>query len=762
MTWKNIKLIMCREVRDQLRDRRMLFMIVVFPLLLYPLFGMSLVQVVQFVREQPTPILVMGTQELPDSPALLTGSQFDARYFDDPRQQKLLEVHLHSAADEEVAAEDNSAESNSPRQDRAELAREYLGGGKYQAVIVFPPGFSDRLQEFRESMKQLARGEESAAQADSSRQLPSPTVYFDTSSEKSRVTYSRTLRVLQKWSEAIGQENLKLSHLPVATMQPFLIGQEDVADSRHRDAAIWSKILPFLLLVWALTGAFYPAIDLCAGEKERGTLETLLVSPAQRTEIVWGKLFTVMIFSVMTSVLNLLSMSLTGTLVLRQLGAFGPPPLLTPVWLLFALLPVSALFSALCMALAAFARSTKEGQYYLMPLVTITLPLVVLPLSPGAELNLGHSLIPLSGIMLMLRSLMEGEFVKVLYFGPIVMSVTLFCCLMAIRWAVDQFNREGVLFRESERLDIKLWFQQLVRNRPMTPTAAMGLFCGMLILVIRFFLDMSGLAGQSVIQAALVLQLVAVLSPALFMTIMLTEDPKRALGLTWPGFRAIAVGGLLAFAINPVAVWIGEFIQRIYPVDPQILEVLSRGQRQVPLLAMFLVMSVVPAICEELAFRGFILSGLRHMGRKWWAILVSAFFFGAAHLMLQQSLSAAFIGVVIAYVAVQTGSILPCMFFHFVHNGMVWVLGMWLPQQAAGELSNPFFTLTNQGEWQYHFPAVVAGATVSAAILYWLHGRKYEKSAEEKLLDAIDHPVDRPAVEEPSLETELCSVQEDA
>ena len=72
--------------------------------------------------------------------------------------------------------------------------------------------------------------------------------------------------------------------------------------------------MPFLLLIWALTGAFYPAVDFCAGEKERGTLETLLTSPAERIEIVWGKLLTVMLFSMVTSVLNLLSMGITGSL----------------------------------------------------------------------------------------------------------------------------------------------------------------------------------------------------------------------------------------------------------------------------------------------------------------------------------------------------------------------------------------------------------------------------------------------------------------
>ncbi len=68
----------------------------------------------------------------------------------------------------------------------------------------------------------------------------------------------------------------------------------------------------------ALTGAFYPAVDLCAGEKERGTMETLLISPAKRSEIVLGKFFTVMLASILTAVLNLVSMGLTGSPARRR------------------------------------------------------------------------------------------------------------------------------------------------------------------------------------------------------------------------------------------------------------------------------------------------------------------------------------------------------------------------------------------------------------------------------------------------------------
>src|SRR5690606_22048616 len=181
-----------------------------------------------------------------------------------------------------------------------------------------------------------------------------------------------------------------------------------------------------------------------------------------------------------------------------------------------ALPPVSALFSALCLALAAFARSTKEGQYYLMPLMLVTMPLVMLPMSPGFELALGNSLIPVTGVMLLLRSVLEGNYWQALPYVPLVAGVTLICCLLAIRWAVDQFNSESVLFRESERLDLGLWLKHLLRDREDTPNVAAALFCGLLILLVQFFMNVTlapRMARASFIVVAMVTQLAAIATP---------------------------------------------------------------------------------------------------------------------------------------------------------------------------------------------------------------------------------------------------------
>ena len=208
---------------------------------------------------------------------------------------------------------------------------------------------------------------------------------------------------------------------------------------------------------------------------------------------------------------------------------FGPPPLLAIVWLLIG--PgagVGACSADLCLALAALARSSKEGQYYLMPLVLVTMPLTILPMSPGVELNLGNSLIPVTGIVLLLRTLLEGNYALAALYAPPVVAITLTCCLLAVRWAADQFNSESVLFRESERLDMGRWLRNLLRDRDDTPSVAEALACGVLILMIHFFMSLSlpPMHGfRDFVLLALVVQLVVILTPSLLMTTMLTRRP---------------------------------------------------------------------------------------------------------------------------------------------------------------------------------------------------------------------------------------------
>lgn len=734
MRWKNIRLLLFREARDQLRDRRTLFMIFVLPMLLYPLLGMSMFQVMQFVREQPTRVLLFGADQLPSSPQLVDGQQFAARWFSSPQQVGLLE--LVPAGDAEGIGEG-----------RTDLGQKAVEQGRFEAMVYFPHDFAQRLEAFQENLRER-RASQAEAQGEVL-EVPAPELYYNTAKEKSQLAYVRMSQILERWSDEIGRQNLASTNLPATTARPFELAEHDVAEATERDAAIWAKVLPFLLLIWALTGAFYPAIDLCAGEKERGTLETLLTSPAERSEIVWGKLLTVMLFSVATAVLNIASMGLTGTVVLSHLPQFGPPPALAPLWLTIALLPISAMFSALCLALAALARSSKEGQYYLMPLVVLTLPLVILPMAPGVELTLGNSLIPVTGVVLLLRSMLEGNYLQALPFVPPVVAVTMACCLLAIRWAVDQFNSESVMFRESERLDVALWMRHLRRDRRATPTVAMAVCCGVLILILRFFMG-SALPNQpqgfvDFARLTLIMQLCVILTPAVLMTVMLTRSPARTLLLRNPPWLAIPAGVLLAVLLHPAANQLNVLVQRLYPVSSELETLLAGMLDDAPSIwSLVLLLAVVPALCEELAFRGFILSGFRHLGHKWRAIVFSALLFGISHGIFQQSIVASLLGLVLGYLAVQTGSLLPGILFHATHNALALLGAKFLPGWAAGHAGLHWALNTEAGaETLYRWPTAALGLALAAPLLWWLHRLPYQKSAEEVLQEAIDHHTPR-------------------
>jgi sodium transport system permease protein len=761
MTLSNVRLILAREIRDQMRDRRTLFMIVVLPILLYPLLGTSFFQLAQFLQAHPSRVLIVSARELGNLPPLFENQQFAPQLFTDPERAGLLKLHF---------APDEPRGNIADQPDSLEDARRQVQACRYDAALYFPPNFAERLGYFRQAIQERFRNPQEknavAAQEDIL-SMPKPEIIYSTANEKSQIAFSRLSEVLRQWTELIGKENLEAGGLPIETVRPFTLDSSDVArDSGFRGAAVWAKIMPMLLLLWTLTGAFYPAVDLCAGEKERGTLETLLSSPAQRSEIVLGKLLTIMLFSMVTAVLNLISVGFTVWVSLGHFKVLGHPPLLSAVWLLAALVPISALFSALCLALAAFARSTKEGQYYLMPLLLVTMPLVILPMSPGMELNLGNSLIPITGVMLLLRSLLEGHYLPALQYSPVVIGVTLAACMLAIRWAVDQFNSESVLFRESERLDLGLWLRHLLRDRKATPSVAVAVFCFVVILLVKYFLSFSMTVPNDFSDFArmeLITQLVVFLTPILLMTAVLTSSPLQTLLLKLPKWRTIPAALMLAVFLHPLANVLQSAFTQLYPVSEEMknsLEKFSQILNQAGIWQLLIVIAVLPAICEELAFRGFILSGFRHIGRKWRAIVITAFFFGVVHGIIQQSLLACLLGVVLGFLAVQSGSILPCIVFHLTHNSLALLNSRLTPAMfenisGMGSLIVP----GKNGGCTYTWSVVIFGALAGLLIMIWFGLLPYQKTPEEALQQAIARG-EAPVAEDDDIPASLASLLE--
>jgi sodium transport system permease protein len=206
-----------------------------------------------------------------------------------------------------------------------------------------------------------------------------------------------------------------------------------------------------------------------------------------------------------------------------------------------------------------------------------------------------------------------------------------------------------------------------------------------------------------------------------------------------PPLAALLAAVGLALALHPTANLLQALVMRLYPLNNDLERALaelnfSAGNLWVTLL----VIALLPAVCEELAFRGFILSGFRHSGHKWTAIVLSSIFFGATHSIFQQSMVACALGMVLGFVAVQTGSLLPCILFHATYNSVSLVISRWAPHMSDEHTWLQWLVREGAQNQLYHWPVVCLSVVASGILLAWFHRLPYTRTPEESLQEAID------------------------
>jgi len=772
----NVKLIFLRELRDQLRDRRTLFMITVLPLLLYPGLGIGMVQLTVLFSEQPRTVVVLGDKHLTDEglPDLFDGEQFDQDLFPQTsdaakltvlRESRLLEQADGSAEHEEsalllrqareiaaklpaleVISDElqealNSADTNAaaaakvnelkPRLSalNKELGR-LFAASKIQSLVVIPPDFGEHVTT---ANQQLAKR---GSPAEKVPHYERPQIVHNSADEKSRITFVRVQSVFSHWEDKILEQRLQVADLPTDLHHPVDSRGTDLALEEQLSSRLWSTLFPAMLVIMSVTGAFHPAIDCAAGEKERGTMETLLICPASRSEVVLGKFFTVSVFSISTAILNLVSMGITGRYMVSMVGmramSHAAPPMLPSIgdiaWILLFLIPLAAMFSSLCLALATFARSSKEGQYYLTPLLMVTLGLTMFCLSPGVELveRPMYSVMPVCGVVLLLKGLLMSSLTSgslYAYAAPVLLS-TLFYSFLALYWAIEQFKSEDVLFREAERFDLKLWIRHLLRDKEPTPSFSEAVICFVLIMLLQFT-SISASGGGStaiwMIRVLFITQIAVIASPALFMGVMLTTSLKQTFRIRLPKLSTLGVAVLLAAALHPLSL---EWLYRLSWFFPQLPEAVTKPlealmSTEIPWWMLLGAMAVAPAICEELAFRGFILSGLRRTGRTWLAIGLSSFAFGMMHMIPQQVFNATILGIVLGMIAIQSKSLLPCIAFHLTYNSLG-VIHDRFGEAIRDRLGDSPLIRMVDGQMLYGWPTLLLAALIAIPLLWRL------------------------------------------
>ena len=810
VTWRNVCLILLREVRDQLRDRRTLFMVLILPLLLYPGLGVGMLQMTMLVKEEARQVVVLGADQLPE-PTLIADGRFDARWFRDPDVATKLNV-LTDLPDDQGVTSGLSKDARTDLLDTAERLKNYVGrrnglvpqlapwkreladelpsveaaalqqkfaeegrpntvppeidalekqfekltkviaaeftGSKMQVLVLIPDGFGENVREIN---RLLGGGD---AERHSLQELPllRPIIIRNRADDKSEIAYRRTLEAITKWERQLLSDRLDQAGLPQTVPDPVNLVGIDVASKDEIAASVWSRVFPALLVIMALTGAFYPAVDVAAGEKERGTMETLLICPATRSEIVVGKFLTVLLFSLTTTLLNLISMGFTGQYIVSAASGAAPgasvmsdvalPTAMAIFWMIVLLIPLAAFFSAISLALATFARSNKEGQHYLMPLFMVTIGMTMFSMSPTVELtaeggaSLFYCAMPIVGPTLLLKALLlnPGDAGILVFALPVLMS-SIGYSLIALWWAVEQFKSEDVLFREAEQFDLKGWLRYLLREKEATPTSGEAAACFILMMMLQFlsirFLGgfVTGVTeenlGAKVMQLAVISQLALMLAPAVIMALMLTSSVRKTLKLTLPSAKILGMAIALPLVLHPLAIEVLSSLKQFFPDLPESAKVAfaAMADTDLPLFVVIAVFALTPAICEEVAFRGFILTGFSRGGRVVPAIVLSSVMFGIIHMVPQQVFNATLLGLVLGLLAVRSGSLVPGIVFHLIFNSLAVLHGQagatWT-EEAPGWLQSPvanWFVTLQEGMVRYNFATLVVSAIVAFILI---------------------------------------------
>ena len=391
-----------KELKDILRDRRTIISMLVVPMVVMPLmmlmFGGVSAKLIQSALEQVPEVMLLGADQSPRIRAALASE----------KGFKIVPTTSDYAA--------------------------RISNKTLRAAIELPSDFDARIGQASEAVP--------------------ATIYYYQGELRSGFAAEAVEKSLRDYRDQVLRDRLAERGLSANFARPLTTSRQNVAPPEKVGGNFIGTILPYLVILLSLTGALYPALDLTAGEKERGTMETILSSPASRTQLVFGKFLVVLTASVVTALCSLLSMT-TIYLVSRglfglaikgkvSLGSFTVAPG-SVMAVLVLLLPLAVFFSALLLTLGTFARSFKEAQSYAGPLILVAILPAAAGLLPGVELSPTLAFIPILNLSLVSKEIFTGVFPWG-YIALVFISTCLYAAF-ALWLAAWMFKRESVLFR---------------------------------------------------------------------------------------------------------------------------------------------------------------------------------------------------------------------------------------------------------------------------------------------------------------------------
>lgn len=618
MRTKIVKQIFKKEMIDILRDKKTIFMMIILPLLLYP-------------------ILMVGASSI-------------------------MSMSINKMEQTTV----NIAFNNNPSDNLINILNKTNEYDEAKVNII-------KVDDYKEALDNETL--DAYVEINENNDIQSYKIYTNSSKNNSYTAEKRIKEALDEYKEEIVEMNLAQEGLDAQkTLEPITYETLDIAKNEEIAGNILGQILPFILIIGVLLGSIYPAIDVMAGEKERGTLETLFTLPISNLELVMGKYMAVSFCAVVTAFLNIISilisigfMTLTAGIA-NEMGMpkFDFTQMIFPGIITMICIGLFAMVvSAISMCVCSLAKSFKDAQNYITPVMLIIMIPSYVSMIPNIELDGFTSTIPVVNISLLIKSVLSFKFdlnliaiVFVSNFAFMILSVLLLS---------KMFNSEEILFGNNRSFSF-LEKRSNIKKGTM-PTISDGAILyavGLVLLIyvgslVQLKFKMAGLA---------ITQVMIICLPLLFAYYIKT-DFKKTFSLRKINLKQI-LGGIL--------IWMGGFVLinlitqitlYLFPQNMEVAEALTDAIIIKDNLVLNLaIVALMPAICEEIFFRGFIFTSFKGKSSSKIAIITSGILFGFMHMDFLRIIPTSILGIIFAYTVYKSESIFIAMILHFINNSI--------------------------------------------------------------------------------------------
>lgn len=662
MNKKIIAALYKKEMTDILRDKKTILMMIVVPLILYPLiFIGSMALSASIMNASTTKTYRIGFDQVPEAPELKA---------------------FFSEAAKEYGYDFLYLMPNGLQEE----------GNGAVITVIHENGENTEYSTYEEALKNgyldayLTKETVDATDGNQSEEVYR--INYLASETDSQTAASMIEDMLEEYRQSLREERLiEAGLLPEDILYPISYEYQDISSNEETMGSFLGYIIPFLMITSILMGAMYPAIDTTAGEKERGTLETLLTLPVRNLEMIMSKFLATATVAVAAALLNLISMGILGAYMYESMQVasdvameFNVISYLPAIFIMILCVAVFALFaSAVCLCVCIFARSFKEAQNYTTPVMLVFMFAGMAGMIPSVSLNGSTSLIPVVNVALLIVELFKFHFdmglIAMVLFSNVAYS------LLAVVVMTKLFNSEDILFGDGTGSIRLLEKRADMKGKQIPGIGDVILLLSALLIVIMLIGSIAILKYRAY---GLVIQQLLILGITVFYCWYIKTDFKKVFHLKRPKIGDLLTGTLLWMGTYILMMALTVLFSAVFPESAE-----TAGQdlldiwENAPIWLVILSSALLPAICEETAFRGVLFGTLQNKCRILVAVLITGAVFGLYHMNLIKFFVVGFFGCVLAYAVYKTGSIAVSMWMHFLNNLFSVLLTFYEEQMAS-------------------------------------------------------------------------------